>query len=102
MIEIESAPFEYEAGSLKYSGVFLAQARAEPSAAFVLLPDWRGRCPSWSESSPTNAYCRTHGLLHSARSGRCGREHGIWGRQEARSPKGEHCTVGAIAHSPGW
>ena len=33
--------------------------------------------------------------LHSARSGRCGREHGIWGRQEARSPKGEHWTVGA-------
>jgi hypothetical protein len=31
---------------------------------------------------------RRDGLPHSARSGRCGREHGIWGRQEARRPEG--------------
>ena len=30
----------------------------------------------------------TSALPHSARSDRSGREHGIWGRQEARSPEG--------------
>jgi hypothetical protein len=35
--------------------------------------------------------------LHAARSSRCGCEHGVWGRQEARrhAKRAEHCTVGA-------
>ena len=45
MSELESTPFAYEAGGQKYRGVFVARAGAEPSAAFVLLPDWRGQSP---------------------------------------------------------
>jgi dienelactone hydrolase len=43
--EIESTPFEYEAHNQKYRGTFLARGGAEPSAAVVLLPDWRGQSP---------------------------------------------------------
>lgn len=43
--EIQSAPFAYEAGGQKYRGAFVARGDAEPSAAFVLLPDWRGQSP---------------------------------------------------------
>jgi dienelactone hydrolase len=43
--EIESSPFSYEAGSRRYRGAFIANTDAEPSAAFVLLPDWRGQSP---------------------------------------------------------
>ena len=45
MSEIESAPFAYEAGGQKYRGAFVARGEVEPSAAFVLLPDWRGQSP---------------------------------------------------------
>ena len=45
VFEVESAPFAYQAGSQKYRGVFVASGDAEPSAAFVLLPDWRGQSP---------------------------------------------------------
>ncbi|HSU39757.1 MAG TPA: dienelactone hydrolase family protein [Polyangiaceae bacterium] len=45
MSEIESAPFAYEAANQKYLGLFVARRGAEPSAAFVLLPDWRGQSP---------------------------------------------------------
>ena len=45
MSEIESTPFAYEAGGQKYRGAFVARGGAEPSAAFVLLPDWRGQSP---------------------------------------------------------
>jgi dienelactone hydrolase len=41
--DIESAPFAYEADGQKYLGLFVARRGAEPSAAFVLLPDWRGQ-----------------------------------------------------------
>jgi dienelactone hydrolase len=43
--EIESVPFAYEAGRQKYRGAFITRGGAEPSAAFVLLPDWRGQSP---------------------------------------------------------
>jgi len=43
--EIESAPFEYEAGGQKYRGAWLANSGVAPSAAVVLLPDWRGQSP---------------------------------------------------------
>jgi len=43
--EIESAPFEYEARTQKYRGTLLAMRGLEPSAAVVLLPDWRGQSP---------------------------------------------------------
>jgi len=43
--EIESTPFAYEVGRQKYLGAFVAMGGAEPSAAFVLLPDWRGQSP---------------------------------------------------------
>jgi dienelactone hydrolase len=43
--EIESKPFPYEAGGQKYRGAFVARRGAEPSAACVLLPDWRGQSP---------------------------------------------------------
>ena len=45
MSEIESAPFKYEAAGQKYCGALVAGGGAEPSAAFVLLPDWRGQSP---------------------------------------------------------
>ena len=45
MSEIESTPFAYEVGRQKYLGAFVAMGGAEPSAAFVLLPDWRGQSP---------------------------------------------------------
>jgi dienelactone hydrolase len=41
--EIASTPFDYEAGNQKYRGAFVAKSGAQPSAAFVLLPDWRGQ-----------------------------------------------------------
>jgi dienelactone hydrolase len=40
---IQSAPFPYEAGNQKYLGTFLTRDAVEPSAALVLLPDWRGQ-----------------------------------------------------------
>jgi len=40
---IESVPFAYEARGEKYRGAFVARSGVEPSAAFVLLPDWRGQ-----------------------------------------------------------
>src|SRR3954465_14367609 len=43
MSEITSAPFAYEAHDQKYRGALVARAGAEPSAALVLLPDWRGQ-----------------------------------------------------------
>lgn len=43
MSTIESVPFAYEAGRQKYRGAFVARGGVEPSAAFVLLPDWRGQ-----------------------------------------------------------
>jgi dienelactone hydrolase len=43
--EIQSVPFAYEAGNQKYRGAFVTGGGAEPSAAFVLLPDWRGQSP---------------------------------------------------------
>lgn len=43
MSEIQSAPFAYEAGNQKYRGTFVTRDAVEPSAAFVLLPDWRGQ-----------------------------------------------------------
>jgi dienelactone hydrolase len=42
---IESTPFAYEAGGRKYLGAFVARDGAALSAAFVLLPDWRGQSP---------------------------------------------------------
>lgn len=42
---IESAPFEYEARGQKYRGAWLANSGVTPSAAVVLLPDWRGQSP---------------------------------------------------------
>ena len=45
MSAIESAPFAYEAGGQKYRGSFVTRGGAEPSAACVLLPDWRGQSP---------------------------------------------------------
>lgn len=41
--EIESTSFAYEAGSRAYRGAFIARGGVEPSAACVLLPDWRGQ-----------------------------------------------------------
>lgn len=43
MSELENVPFAYEAGNQKYRGAFVAKGGAEPSAAVVLLPDWRGQ-----------------------------------------------------------
>jgi len=43
--QIESAPFDYVANGQKYRGAFVARNGTEPSAAFVLLPDWRGQSP---------------------------------------------------------
>ena len=43
MSEIESVPFTYEASGQSYCGAFVARRGAEPSVAFVLLPDWRGQ-----------------------------------------------------------
>jgi dienelactone hydrolase len=43
--EVESSAFAYEAGSEKYRGAFVARGGAEPAAAVVLLPDWRGQSP---------------------------------------------------------
>jgi dienelactone hydrolase len=43
MTETESSPFVYETGSQKYRGAFVASRGVEPSAAVVLLPDWRGQ-----------------------------------------------------------
>jgi dienelactone hydrolase len=40
---IESAPFVYVAGGQQYCGALLSKSGAEPAAAFVLLPDWRGQ-----------------------------------------------------------
>jgi dienelactone hydrolase len=40
---IESVPFAYEAGGEEYRGAFVARGGVEPSAACVLLPDWRGQ-----------------------------------------------------------
>jgi dienelactone hydrolase len=45
MAAIESASFSYETGSQKYRGAFVASGGAQPSAALVLLPDWRGQSP---------------------------------------------------------
>lgn len=45
MSEISSVPFTYEAGGQKYRGAFVARSGAQPSAALVLLPDWRGQSP---------------------------------------------------------
>lgn len=45
MSDIASAPFTYEAGGQQYRGAFVAHRGVEPSAAFVLLPDWRGQSP---------------------------------------------------------
>lgn len=42
---IESVPFAYEAGGQNYRGAFVTRGGAEPSAAIVLLPDWRGQSP---------------------------------------------------------
>jgi dienelactone hydrolase len=41
--QIESTPFAYETHNQKYLGAFVAKTGVEPSAAFVLLPDWRGQ-----------------------------------------------------------
>jgi len=43
--EIESAPFAYQAGSQQYRAAFVASGGTAPSAACVLLPDWRGQSP---------------------------------------------------------
>lgn len=43
MSELESTPFTYQAGGQNYLGAYVARAGAEPSAAVVLLPDWRGQ-----------------------------------------------------------
>jgi dienelactone hydrolase len=43
--DIESGPFDYEASGERYRGAFVARRGSEPVAAFVLLPDWRGRSP---------------------------------------------------------
>jgi len=40
--ELNSTPFFYEVDDQKYQGAFVAGG-AEPSAAVVLLPDWRGQ-----------------------------------------------------------
>ena len=45
MAEIESAPFAYQAGSQQYRAAFVASGGTAPSAACVLLPDWRGQSP---------------------------------------------------------
>jgi dienelactone hydrolase len=45
MSQLESVPFPYEAGGQSYRGAFVARGGAEPSAACVLLPDWRGQSP---------------------------------------------------------
>jgi dienelactone hydrolase len=45
MTEIESVSFAYEAGGQKYRGGLVAKPGAKPSAAVVLLPDWRGQSP---------------------------------------------------------
>lgn len=45
MSEIENSPFAYEAATQKYRGAFVARGGMEPSAACVLLPDWRGQSP---------------------------------------------------------
>jgi dienelactone hydrolase len=45
MSTIETAPFAYQAGNQKYCGAFVARGSVEPSAALVLLPDWRGQSP---------------------------------------------------------
>jgi len=45
MSEIESTAFDYEADGQKYRGAFVARGGEAPSAAVVLLPDWRGQSP---------------------------------------------------------
>jgi dienelactone hydrolase len=47
MSEVDSTPFAYEAGNQKYRGAFVTRSGGaeEPSAAVVLLPDWRGQSP---------------------------------------------------------
>ncbi|HYP77482.1 MAG TPA: dienelactone hydrolase family protein [Polyangiaceae bacterium] len=45
MAEIESTPFAYQAGGQQYRAVFVASVGTAPSAAVVLLPDWRGQSP---------------------------------------------------------
>jgi len=45
MAKIESTPFEYHASGQLYRGAFVARSDAALSAAFVLLPDWRGQSP---------------------------------------------------------
>jgi dienelactone hydrolase len=44
MPEIESTPFAYRTSAQQYRGARLSPA-GEPTAAFVLLPDWRGQSP---------------------------------------------------------
>jgi dienelactone hydrolase len=43
LAEIDTSPFAYATSDKRYRGVLLEQPGAEPSAAFVLLPDWRGQ-----------------------------------------------------------
>jgi dienelactone hydrolase len=43
--ELESTPFAYETANQKYQGALIASGGVEPSAAVVLLPDWRGQSP---------------------------------------------------------
>lgn len=43
MSELEGDPFPYEVGGQKYRGAFVANSGTQPSAAVVLLPDWRGQ-----------------------------------------------------------
>lgn len=45
MAKIESTPFEYQADNQQYRAAFVANSEAAPSAACVLLPDWRGQSP---------------------------------------------------------
>jgi dienelactone hydrolase len=43
--KIESTPFEYQADNQQYRAALVANDGAVPSAACVLLPDWRGQSP---------------------------------------------------------
>ena len=45
MAELKNTPFEYETAKQKYQGALLERGSVEPSAAVVLLPDWRGQSP---------------------------------------------------------
>lgn len=43
MVEPMEAPLDYEAGGESYRGLVLRGRQADPLAAVVLLPDWRGQ-----------------------------------------------------------